>query len=325
MNNNDPLSIDLNFQPIRVSTLRGERPIPFSAYIKIGDRHILYCRNGDSFEGERLERLKAKKLNRLFILEKDRPKYEKYLRENVDEAFDAHSNKDLLSKVLVIQGHQQAIAEEIMENPEDEQFYIMGVNSGQRFSEFIRKNELALKCLLSIKNEDFSISQHGVNVAALALSITEHFQRPELEFKRLDLLVLGALIHDIGCQGIDLPLQTSRLKFSKEELKNYKCHPQLGIERIRSLQHIDGIVLNIIHEHEEFIDGSGFPQKLVERQIDPYAQIVGVANTYDRLINLENKAPSEALKFMIIDSMGLHPLDMMKALQDALKKGHLLK
>ena len=317
--------IELKFEPIRVSTLRGERPIPFDAYIKIGDRHILYCRKGDSFEGERLERLKAKKLDRLYILSKDRTKYDQYLRDNVDEAFDTHSNKDLLSRTFVIQGHQQAIAEEIMENPEEEEHYVMGITSSVRFAEFIKKNELALKCLLSIKNEDFSISHHGVNVASLALALANEFERPELEIKRLDLLALGALIHDIGRQETNTPLDLSRNKMNKEELKLYKTHPKLGIEKVRSPQHFDGIILNIINEHEEFIDGSGFPQGLIERQLDPYSQIVATANTYDRLITVEGKEMDEALKFMIIDSMGLHPLDMMKALQDALKKGHIIK
>ncbi|MCB9026304.1 MAG: HD domain-containing protein [Bdellovibrionaceae bacterium] len=321
----DDLDIDLNFEGIRVSTLRGERPIPFNAYIQIGGRQILYCRKGDTFEGERLNRLKSKKLDRLFILEKDREKYNKYLQDNVDEAFDVHSKKDLLSRTLIVQGHQQAVAEELMENPSVEEHYTMAKASCIRFVEFINKNDLALKCLFSLKNEDFGISQHGVNVAALSLAILRNFERPEVNITKLELLALGALIHDIGRQKINLPMETKRSEMSKDQLKIYKSHPQAGIEVLRELSHFDEVVLNIVSEHEEFIDGTGFPQNLVEREINPYSLIVSVANTYDRLVSLEGKSQAEALKFMIIDSMGLHPLDMMKALQTALKKGSLIK
>lgn len=321
----DISDIDLNFEPIRVNSLRGERPIPFSAYIKIGNRHILYLRKGDSFEGERLNRLKAKKLERLYILGKDREKYNKYLQDNIDEAFDVHSKKDLLSRTLVIQGHQQAIAEEIMENPEVEEHYHVAKSSSARFVDFIYENDLALKCLLSLPNEDFNLSHHGVNVSALALEIARNFERPELVLSKLELMVLGCLIHDIGRHQIGLGLEVKRCEMTKEQLKIYKSHPQVGIEVLREISHFEEVVLQIIHEHEEFIDGSGFPKKLVERQISPYSLIASVANTYDRLVSSEGKSQTEALKFMIIDSMGLHPLDMMKALQDALKKGNIIK
>ena len=40
------------FLPIRVSTLRGDLKIPFSAYVKVAGKHICFCREGDSFEGD---------------------------------------------------------------------------------------------------------------------------------------------------------------------------------------------------------------------------------------------------------------------------------
>ncbi|MCB0356002.1 MAG: HD domain-containing protein [Bdellovibrionales bacterium] len=319
------VNIDLKFEPIRVSTLRGERPIPFNAYIKIGSRHVLYLRKGDSFEGDRLDRLKAKKLDRLYILATDRSKYDQYLQDNVNEAFDAHSKKDLLSRTSIIQGHLQAIAEELMDHPEIEENYTMALTSCQRFCEFMQNNDLALKCLLSFKNEEFSISHHGVNVASLTLALISHLQLADSFIPQLELLTLGALIHDIGRQQLELPSPLQKSKMTPEQKKLYESHPQLGIDRIREFSYFDEIVVNIIFQHEEFIDGSGYPQKLLERNTSPYSLMVSVANTYDKLITQEAKSMHEALKYMIIDSMGLHPLDMMKALQDALKKGHIIK
>ena len=52
----------MDYVSIRVSTLRGDQKIDFNAYIKINEKMVLYLRRGDSFEGERLLRLKEKKL-----------------------------------------------------------------------------------------------------------------------------------------------------------------------------------------------------------------------------------------------------------------------
>ena len=59
----------MDYTTIRVSTLRGDQKINFDAYLKIGEKMVLYVRQGDSFEGDRLKRLKEKKLKKMFILQ----------------------------------------------------------------------------------------------------------------------------------------------------------------------------------------------------------------------------------------------------------------
>ena len=61
------------YVPIRVSTLRGNLKIPFDAYVSVASKHILFCRKGDSFGGDRLDRLKKKKLKIMFILQPSFP------------------------------------------------------------------------------------------------------------------------------------------------------------------------------------------------------------------------------------------------------------
>ena len=320
------VNIDLNILPIRVSTLRGDKKIPFNAYIRVGKRHILYCRKGDSFEGERLERLKAKKLHRLFVTEPDYKLYREYLRINIEEAFDLSKKKDLLTRSQVIHGHQQALAEDIFEFPDEPTYYAMAKQSCQRLIPFMQKEELALKVFLTMPNEDLSLTHHGVNVSILSTSLAIEMGMVQESGNKVCQMLLGALLHDIGHQFInDVDLERSRDDMTMDEWANYIKHPTEGIHRLRESGHIDKSVINIIHEHEEFIDGSGFPQSLLEKDIDPLALIVGTVNTYDRLINFEGMKPAEALKFMIIDRMGLHPLDHMRTLQKVLKRGHLIK
>ena len=57
----------MDYVSIRVSTLRGDQKIEFNAYLKINEKMVLYLRQGDSFEGDRLKRLKEKKLRKRLL------------------------------------------------------------------------------------------------------------------------------------------------------------------------------------------------------------------------------------------------------------------
>ncbi|MGZ3722165.1 MAG: HD-GYP domain-containing protein, partial [Bdellovibrionales bacterium] len=106
------------YTPIRVASLRGDLKIPFDAYIFVAGKHILYCRKGSSFEGKRLERLKAKKLKKLFVKPEDEIPYRQYLEQSIDTAYNAKGPIEMRAEV--IQGFQQSAAEEFMEDPLNE-------------------------------------------------------------------------------------------------------------------------------------------------------------------------------------------------------------
>jgi HD-GYP domain-containing protein (c-di-GMP phosphodiesterase class II) len=88
---------------------------------------------------------------------------------------------------------------------------------------------------------------------------------------------------------------------SNGERHLYKVHCQCGVEMAKRLQ-LAAPVVSIIHEHHEFFDGSGYPQKLKGETISLLARIVAITNHYDELCNPVNIAnaltPHEALSIM---------------------------
>ena len=129
-----------DFIPIRVSTLRGDLKIDFDAYVKVAGKYILYCRQGDSFEGDRLKRLKSKKLKKMYIRLEEEDLYRGYMSQSIDMAYNNSPERSLKIRAEIIQGAQQAVAEDLMEDPESEAFYEVAKNSSGRFADFI-KNE----------------------------------------------------------------------------------------------------------------------------------------------------------------------------------------
>lgn len=303
----------MEFVSIRTATLRGDQKIDFDLYINIAGKYIAYIRKGDSFEGKRLDRLREKKLKKMFIRPEEEKAYRDYVTQNIEMAYDAKSGKPLESRAEVIQGSQQSSTEAVLENPESQQNYNIAKDGAGRYVDFLLKEEKAVQAMLNIENTEHDLAHHGVTVSTLSVALAQKMGLTDQ--KKIQLMALGALLHDFGHMKKSYEL-FKPIKEQEKDLKlEYMNHPKLGAESVQTHRHFDKTVIHIIAEHEELIDGSGYPNKLNERKTDPLAVIVSTANDFDRLMLNSKLARAEAVKAFVVDRVGLHPLEHFKALK----------
>nr|BFD62852.1 hypothetical protein BdHM001_15330 [Bdellovibrio sp. HM001]BFD66702.1 hypothetical protein HAGR004_17240 [Bdellovibrio sp. HAGR004] len=306
----------MDYVSIRVSTLRGDQKIDFNAYVKINDKMILYLRRGDSFEGERLKRLKDKKLRKMYILTDEENNYRSYLQRNIETAYDGTGNKDIQTRADIIQGSQQSNAEEVFENPDNVATYNDAKDAAGKYVNFLLTNAQAMSAVMNIENTDKTISHHGVTVATLSIALAQKLGITDP--KKTQLLTLGALLHDYGHHASPLNLNQPLTQMSAADTALWKKHPEEGAQKVQDKKHFDQTVINIIGQHEETINGSG-PKGLREKEMDPLAVLVSSANALDRLITFEGVAKNEAAKKLMIEHVGKHPLNHLQHLNDILK------
>jgi len=306
------------YVPIRVSTLRGDQKIDFDAYLKINEKFVHYVRKGDSFEGERLQRLKAKKLKKMFILPTDEEGYRQYLQKNIEMAYDKNSGKSLQTRSEIVQGNQQSQTEAVMENPENELVYNEAKDAAGKFVQFLSNEEAAVSHILNMNNVDQNIAHHGVTVSTLANALAKRLGLTDP--KQMQLLTLGALLHDFEHFHSGLSVARPLKDFNAEELKIYKNHPMAGAQRVQDKKHFDQAILNIIAQHEEYMDGKGFPNGIPESKMDPLAVIVASCNALDRMITFEGVEKKSAVKQLMIMSVGKYPLQHIQLLGDIMNK-----
>lgn len=308
---------DNDFVPIRVTTLRGDQEIPFDVYVRVAGKHILYCRQGDSFEGQRLNRLKEKKIKQLFIPLAREPDYRSYLSRNLDLAYKAASGKPLAVRTQIIQGLQQAATEDVMDNLDSKIHYDVFKQDTIKYVNFLLEENEALRHVLEIQNIDASVAHHGVNVATIATTLADHvgIKDPVV----LQHLAVGCLLHDLEHLHSGLDVARPLTELTDKEMLLYRQHPDLGVARVQNLQFYDQLVLKIIRGHHETTNGDGFPDGLKENNIPKPVLIAAVADAYDRLISYEGTLPKDAVKQLLIDRVGLLPLDLIKGLGELLK------
>lgn len=306
----------MNYISIRVSTLRGDQKINFNTYVKIDSKMLLYLKKGDSFEGNRLKKLKEKKMRKMFILTEEEAQYLDYLDKNINIAYDNNSSKNIETRAEIIQGSQQSNTEVLFEDPNNVDSYNVAKDAAGKYVDFILTNKQALGSIMNIQNTDQSLSHHGVSVATLAIALANRLGINDP--KQIQLLTLGSLLHDFGHNGSTIEYTKPRKEMPPEVLKVYLSHPRIGAETVRDKKHFDQTVINIILQHEELINGAG-PGKLNESQTDPLAVIISSCNALDRLITYEGITKKDAAKKLILESVGAHPLKHIQLLGEILQ------
>jgi HD-GYP domain-containing protein (c-di-GMP phosphodiesterase class II) len=307
-----------DYQAIRIGSLSGNYPTNFDTYIKAGPRFVLYCRNGDVFDEERLFRLKQKNVTELFILKTDLPAYELYLDRHIVEAYHFSPGAALEARAEKIMTFNRELIEKFFANPEDIEVYLELKGSSRHFIEFVTSEQQSLKALLDVPHTDLKISQHGVRVAALAVAFAQAKNMVDKN-RPTYLMVMGAFLHDIEFGTSSFEFRRPITAFSKEEKKEYRKHPSNGAQKVQTFGHMDKLVVQIILQHEEQADGTGFPKGLREADMDPSVLIVAASNVYDRFVTFDGLTPKDAYKNLLIEKMGAFELPFLQGLQQMLK------
>ena len=140
---------------------------------------------------------------------------------------------------------------------------------------------------------------HNLNVCILCMMLAK-----ELGFTPQTAHALGiaAMLHDIGKADIpDQILKKSRSDYNKAEWSLYRLHVEYGIDLVKKLG-LSPAILQIISQHHEYCDGTGYPKGLTEAALSPAGRLVAMVNFYDNLCNPTDiqkaMTPHEALSYM---------------------------
>jgi len=100
---------------------------------------------------------------------------------------------------------------------------------------------------------------------------------------RVEGVRIGALLHDIGKIAIPAELLTKPGRLSPEEFTLIKTHAARGGELLRGI-HFDWPIVEMVTQHHERLDGSGYPRGLKGSEIAEEAQVLAVADITEAML-----------------------------------------
>lgn len=121
-------------------------------------------------------------------------------------------------------------------------------------------------------------------------------------------LTLSGLLHDIGKIQMPHEIIAKPAALTKDEYDIIKTHPQKGYDAVKD-KPLDSRVKNAILMHQERCDGSGYPNGLTIHEIDDFAKIVAIADTYEAMtaarVYREAICPFEVIRIFEMDGLYL--------------------
>lgn len=120
---------------------------------------------------------------------------------------------------------------------------------------------------------------HQKKVCELAVAISEEMNITE---KQLQGVKYAAMIHDIGKISVPSDILSKPGKIGVSEFEVIKGHSQTGYELLNKID-FPWPISDIVHQHHERIDGSGYPNGLTKDEILLEAKIISVADTVEAM------------------------------------------
>lgn len=157
--------------------------------------------------------------------------------------------------------------------------------------------------MLDIKSLDTYDYAHSVNTAVLSVLTGIKLGLRE---KELEHLSMGSLLMNIGKELIDSAILKKETELEEYERILINSHSELGRRILNDRSTISAYVKNIVYNHHERLDGSGYPRGLKGQEVDKLTRIVMISDVYDAMTSDRSYRPAhvqqEALEYIMGNS-----------------------
>ena len=140
----------------------------------------------------------------------------------------------------------------------------------------------------AVEARDPHSAGHQQRVMELAVGIGRELGWEE---ERIEALGIAALVHDVGNICVPAEILGKPGRLSAPEFELVKGHPHIGHKILSSID-FAWPVAEMVLQHHEMIDGSGYPSGLKAGAILPEAQVIGIAGMVEAMSSHRSYRPA---------------------------------
>ncbi|MBQ0166199.1 MAG: HD-GYP domain-containing protein [Treponema sp.] len=170
----------------------------------------------------------------------------------------------------------------------------------------VEKEQTLAMAYIMNKGCNDGYASSALNIAIISATVAFHMQIPR---QRILMLITAALLHDIGMMQIPESVVNKKNMLTSQEFEQLKLHTLYSERFVSDTLLFPREVSNIVMQHHERWDGSGYPNGRKGKEIDTGARILAVADTFEALLGKKPYHDAiisyEAMKTLLAES-GTH-------------------
>ncbi|GAG32690.1 unnamed protein product [marine sediment metagenome] len=129
---------------------------------------------------------------------------------------------------------------------------------------------------------------HHKRVSKLVTAIAQEMKLPQ---DKIEGVRFASLVHDVGKVNLPTEIVSKLNKLSEVEFNFVKNHPKISYNILKKVD-FPWPIAEIVFQHHEKIDGSGYPRGLKGAEILIEAKILGVANVVEAMSSSRSYRPA---------------------------------
>jgi response regulator RpfG family c-di-GMP phosphodiesterase len=296
---------DDKFTSIKIDEFYSSQAVLFDIYIKLGaNKYLKILHTGDSFTKDRIDKYKnEKKVEHLYFHNSDRRKFIQYNNFLAKKLME-NKNVPAYNKVNLLKNVTEKFIEETFTVGIKPQVIDQGKEVCETVFQLIEGQSDLYQVLKSYQNFDPTAYSHAFLVTLYSTAIIKQF---EWQSKAtIETTAMACMFHDIGKTMLPKDFLNVRPQdMTPEQFELYKTHPELGLKIVEGNRLINNSIKQIILQHHEAFDGSGFPYQKKGNKILTLANIVCLADDFVHIMMDFKLQPTDALRKILVNKEGV--------------------
>jgi putative nucleotidyltransferase with HDIG domain len=176
--------------------------------------------------------------------------------------------------------------------------YFLYLSSESMFDSLDEEVKTFMDLAIAVEEKDGYTADHCQRIMELSMKVGEKLGLPSDEMYQLH---IGSFLHDVGKTKIPDFILNKPSRLTIEEFNTMKKHTLFGAEMLRGTKSsVLKEAANIVEQHHERFDGTGYPYGLKGKDISILAAIVAVVDSFDAMTSVrvysQGRSIEEALE-----------------------------
>ncbi|MEM7167811.1 MAG: HD domain-containing phosphohydrolase [Planctomycetota bacterium] len=265
----------VTYSSVPISTLHCGDKIPFSLYAQIQGNYLLQHREGAEWTEDKAGQLQSAGTNELWILSVALDNYLAYL-QRWNSSILEDPNYSLGERIGLCYKTGTVTTREAITNPTSNSAYEAFEYSMEVAVQLLEKYKFSFSAVRDVFEQAPTLFSHSMQVCLYGLLLGR-----AVGYRPLPHLGMALAFHDAG--KLDLPrgIFEKEGSLTSDEWQLAKSHAGLGVNRAKLATRLPAVARDVIQNHHERMDGSGYPRGLDATQLTVASRIAAIVNTFD--------------------------------------------